>query len=142
MSGQLSLEGGFQGFPLYTCIKIVSVLLGHHILKLLDVSNQVKLRTKVNRERLGNLKCQDMRIWTTVLKFVRMMSHIRPSMLVVVMVPVFSKAMVMANTHKITCPGSLEDQIAAEHIMTPGCGPHTHHAKVCPDYFFGMPPTS
>ena len=48
MSRQLPPERRFQGFPLHICIKIMSVILSHPILKLLNVSNQVKLRAKVN----------------------------------------------------------------------------------------------
>lgn len=49
MSIQLPPEGGFQGFLLHICIKIMSAFPSHHFLKLLAVSNQVRLWTKVER---------------------------------------------------------------------------------------------
>ena len=73
------------------------------------------------------------RVWSTVLQFVRALSRIRPP-LVIVVVPTSSKFLVLANTH----PGwsfsrSLEDKMAAGHIMATECGPHTQYAKVCRD---------
>jgi hypothetical protein len=87
----------------------------------LDVSNQVWLRAKVNIKWLENLKFQDKRIWTIVLWFIKVISHIRPPMLVVVMVPIFPEDLLLDNSHlRSYCPG---------HIITTGCGPQTHHAK-------------
>lgn len=48
-------------------------------------------------EWLGNPWCQDVRVWTTVLKFVRMMSHFIALMLVIC----FLWGRGVANTHEI-----------------------------------------
>lgn len=101
----------------------------------LNVSNQVRLRAKVSNEKVGNLIYEEMKIWTTVWKSVRLMSYTTKPTLVIVVVPFFSEAVVLANTNTITCPGAVGDRGAYNGSWV---RPAHSSCQICPDCFSGV----